>query len=140
MSLETEVAKHSASVQSNSYSMSVGELIAMYKDNELDLHPEFQRFFRWTPEQKSRFIESLLLGFPVPPIFVAERDDQKWDVIDGLQRLSTILEVAGELKGKDNKRMLPLILGRTYYLPSLEGEKWEDKNTAPHRFVWNGRV
>ncbi len=108
--------------------MSVGELIAMYRDNELGLHPEFQRFYRWTPEQKSRLIESLLLGIPIPPIFVAEKSDSKWEVIDGLQRLSTILEVTGELRDADGKLKPQLQLTRTKYLRDLEGRKWNDED------------
>jgi len=50
--------------------MSVGELLNIYRDGDLDIHPEFQRFFRWSAAQKSRFIESLLLGIPIPSIFV----------------------------------------------------------------------
>lgn len=129
MSLEKQIETHAATVKTNSYSMSVGELTTMYKENELDLHPAFQRFFRWTDEQKSRFIESLLLGIPIPPIFVLEKTSSKWDVIDGLQRLSTILELMGELKDEKDQLKKPLILTRTHYLPDLEGRRWasEDK-------------
>jgi hypothetical protein len=130
MPLEEEILKHSAKVSSTSYSMSVGELIAMYRDKELDLHPEFQRFFRWTPEQKSRLVESLLLGIPIPPIFVSERADSKWDVIDGLQRLSTILELMGELRGPGDERRPALTLTRTKYLRNLDGLRWEDENNS----------
>ena len=55
--------------------MSIGEIISLYKENEMDIHPEFQRFFRWTIEQKSRLIESILLGIPIPSVFVAQRED-----------------------------------------------------------------
>ena len=124
MSLETQILENSASVNTVSYSMSVSEMITMYKDNELNLHPEFQRFFRWTPEQKSRLVESLLLGIPVPPIFVSEREDAKWDVIDGLQRLSTILELVGELRNENGELRPALQLSKTHYLPALDGMKW----------------
>ncbi|MGK4001089.1 DUF262 domain-containing protein [Sorangium sp. So ce1036] len=124
MSLSQEIDKHAAVVSTSSYSMSVGEMISMYRDGELDLHPEFQRFFRWTPEQKSRFIESLLLSIPIPPIFVAERGDSKWDVIDGLQRLSTILELLGELRNEDGTIKPALKLTKTRYLPSLADKEW----------------
>jgi hypothetical protein len=124
MSLTEQINKNSATVKTQSYSMSLGEMAAMYQANELELHPEFQRFFRWTPEQKSRLIESILLGIPVPPIFVAERSDAKWDVIDGLQRLSTILELMGELRGEDGNKKEPLQLTKTYYLPALEEMYW----------------
>ncbi|MBE9110609.1 DUF262 domain-containing protein [Nodosilinea sp. LEGE 07298] len=108
--------------------MSVGELLSMYRDDELDLHPEFQRFFRWNIEQKSKFIESLLLGIPVPPIFVSEQPNSRWDVIDGLQRLSTIFEVMGELKDETNGIKDQITLTRTRYLPSLEGKQWESED------------
>jgi hypothetical protein len=128
MSLEGEISNYAAKVSTDSYSMSVGELMSMYKDGELDLHPEFQRFFRWSIEQKSKFIESLLLGIPVPPIFVSERPNSRWDVIDGLQRLSTIFEIMGELKDEKNEVKDQITLTRTRYLPSLEGKQWESED------------
>lgn len=131
MTLEQEIEKHAAVVSTESYSMSIGEMISMYRDNELDLHPEFQRTFRWTPEQKSRFVESLLLGIPIPPVFVSQRGDSKWDVIDGLQRLSTILELLGELKNESGALLPALTLTRTKYLPSLDGKTWGTEG-KPH--------
>jgi hypothetical protein len=128
MTLEDQIKKHSRDVQTESYSMSVSELISMYKDGELELHPAFQRFFRWTPEQKSRLIESLLLGIPIPAIFVSEREDSKWDVIDGLQRISSILEVVGELKDENGHDREMLQLTKTNYLPDLEGRFWEHED------------
>lgn len=128
MNLDEQIQENAASVQTVSYSMSVSELVAMYRDNELDLHPEFQRFFRWSLEQKSRLIESLLLGIPIPPIFVSERDDAKWDVIDGLQRISTIFELMGELKDENGDFFPQLTLTRTDYLDKLEGACWHHEN------------
>ena len=128
MSLSQQIEDHSRNVQTQSYSMSVSEIVSMYKDGELELHPEFQRFFRWTREQKSRLIESLILGIPVPPIFVSERTNGKWDVIDGLQRLSTVLELMGELKDDQDQLIEPLQLTRTHYLPDLEGCVWNSDN------------
>ncbi len=128
MNVEEEIEKHSAVVSTQSYSMSVGEMVYMYRDGELDLHPDFQRFFRWTPEQKSRLIESLLIGIPIPPIFVSEGKDSKWDVIDGLQRMSTFVELLGELRDEDDKLKEALVLTRTRYLPGLEGKRWDSDN------------
>lgn len=129
MSLEDQIAGYSAKVSTDSYSMSVSELSSMYKDNELDLHPEFQRFFRWTIEQKSKLVESLLLGIPIPPVFVSERPNSRWDVIDGLQRLSTIFELMGYLRDEENQKKEKLQLVRTRYLPSLEGKQWESDDS-----------
>ena len=68
------------------------------------------------------------MGIPIPSIFVSQREDGVWDVIDGLQRLSTILEFVGELRKEDGRKLPPLVLKKTKYLPSLEGKKWEDED------------
>lgn len=127
MSLDQEIEARRAEIHSDGYSMSIGELISLYRENELDIHPEFQRFFRWSDDQKSRLIESILLGIPLPSIFVSQRMDGVWDVIDGLQRLSTIFQLVGELKDEDGSILPPLTLRETKYLPSLGGKRWEDE-------------
>ncbi len=126
MSLQEEIDLKVKEISTDGYPMSIGEIISLYKDGEIDIHPEFQRFYRWTSEQKSRLIESILLGIPIPSIFVAQREDGVWDVIDGLQRLSTILEFVGELKNENEEKMSPLKPIGTTYLPSLAGKLWED--------------
>ncbi len=125
MSLTEEIANRRRAINTDGYSMSIGELMNLYRDDELDIHPEFQRFFRWSDEQKSRLIESLLLGIPIPSIFVHQRQDGVWDVIDGLQRLSTIFQLVGILKDEEGDLVDPLILRGTRYLPSLENKRWE---------------
>lgn len=50
----------------------------------------FQRGFVWSKKQMDRFIESLLLGYPVPSIFLVNQEDQRLLVLDGQQRLSTL--------------------------------------------------
>ena len=105
--------------------MSVGELISMYESDELNIRPQFQRFFRWTEYQRSRLIESLLLKIPIPSIFVSQRSDGVWDVIDGQQRLSTIFQLVGVLKDEDGKRLDPLKMTGTKFLPSLADKTWD---------------
>ena len=92
MSLPAEIETAKRYVKTDAYQMSIGEVINLYKDGELIIDPIFQRLFRWEPYQKARLIESILLGIPLPPIFVYERPDGTWELVDGLQRLSTILE------------------------------------------------
>ena len=85
--------------------MSYGEIINMYQSGDLIISPEFQRLFRWKNFQKTRFIESILLGIPIPPIFVAEDKEGKWELVDGLQRyqlyyhfldyLKTVIKIIG---------------------------------------------
>ncbi len=127
MSLQEEIDKTRQEIKTDSYSMSIGELISLYEQGEIDIHPDFQRFFRWSNYQKSTFIESILLGIPIPPIFVSQRDDGIWDVVDGLQRLSTIYEFVGILNqnGTDEHQAF-VALESTTYLPSLKGKKWND--------------
>lgn len=125
MSLQAEIDTHRKEIRTDSYPMSFGELVNLYKDGELDLHPEFQRVYRWSLTQKSRWIESILLGIPLPSIFVVQREDGVWDVIDGLQRMSSVLEFMGELKDENQKKLPSLILEPTKYLPSLGGKSWK---------------
>ena len=126
MGLDQEIKERRTEIRSDGYPMSIGELINLYRDGELDIHPEFQRFFRWSDEQKSRLVESILLGIPIPSIFVSQREDGVWDVIDGLQRLSTIFQLVGVLEDECGELVEPLTLKKTNYLPSLEGKTWKD--------------
>jgi hypothetical protein len=126
MSLQQEIDKVRGEIRTDGYSVSIGEWMSIYEKNELDIHPEFQRFFRWSPKQKSRLIESIFLGIPIPQVFVAQRPDGVWDVVDGLQRLSTLLEFAGVLRDENGELLPPLTLEATKYLPSLAGRRWED--------------
>ena len=128
MSLQKEINKTRSEIRTDSYPMSIGELASLYANNEIDIHPEFQRFYRWTSYQKSRLIESIILGIPIPQIFVAQRKDGVWDVVDGLQRLATIFHFMGILKNENNELITPLVLEKTKYLPSLEAKKWDDKD------------
>lgn len=125
MSLEKEISARSKEIHTDGYPMSIGEVLSLYRDGDIDIHPEFQRIFRWDDDQKSRLIESILLGIPIPSIFVSQRDDGVWDVIDGVQRLSTIFEFVGAYRDHENALRSPTTLRATEYLPSLAGYRWE---------------
>lgn len=129
MSLKEEIEERRREIKTDGYSMSIGEIVSMYRDGDIDIHPEFQRIYRWTDEQKSRLVESILLGIPVPTIFVSQREDGVWDVIDGVQRLCTILEFVGIYRDEDDRQMPPLRLMQTEYLPSLEGHAYGQEDT-----------
>src|SRR5271167_2728238 len=120
-----EINKAQRLVRTDAYQMSIGEIVSMYDSDEIIVDPEFQRLCRWNISQKSRLIESLLLGIPLPSIFVFEKEDGKWELIDGLQRMSTILEFMGQLKSPDGGKVPPSILEGTKYLPSLHSVVWE---------------
>lgn len=128
--LQEQIDKHRKDIRTDSYEMSIGEWISLYENGEIDIHPEFQRYFRWTAYQKSTLVESILLGIPVPEIFVSQRNDGVWDVVDGLQRLSTIYELVGILKDENQQIRDPFLLEKTKYLPSLEGKAWKSDSPA----------
>ena len=128
MTLSAEIEARRREIRTDGYAMSIGEWVSLYEKGELDIHPEFQRFYRWSDTQKTNLIESILLGIPLPPIFVSQRSDGVWDVVDGLQRLSTIFQLLGILKDEKQKPVAPLVLQGTKYLPSLRDMKWQDQN------------
>ncbi|WP_433388451.1 DUF262 domain-containing protein [Micromonospora sp. KLBMP9576] len=125
-SLQEEIEEGRSTVKADALSMSIGELVNLYKSRELVIRPEYQRLFRWPLEKKSRLIESILLGIPLPSIFVMQRHDGIWEVIDGLQRISTILEFMGELIDETTGEAFPASsLTATKYLRSLAGMTFE---------------
>jgi len=125
MSLITEIETARQKIITDDYPMSLGELTNIFKENELKIAPSFQRLFRWSNAQKSAFFESLLIGIPIPPIFVFELDDGTWELIDGLQRTSTLMEFQGLLCDDDGNLLPPSVLSSTEYLPSLKGCVWD---------------
>ncbi|WP_137825232.1 DUF262 domain-containing protein [Brevibacterium sp. 2SA] len=127
--LYDRVVDRAREIRTDAYSMSIGEVISLYRDGDIEIHPEFQRIFRWEVSQRSRLIESILLGIPIPTIFVAQREDGVWDVIDGVQRLSTILEFVGEYQNEEGERQPPSVLRGGEYLQELEGVGWNESAT-----------
>lgn len=116
-----EIEEKRTSFKTDSYAMSIGELVSLYDKEEIIIRPEYQRLFRWTHGQKVKLIESIILGIPIPTIFVYQDENGIWELVDGLQRVSSILQLFGELKDSE-----PLTLEGTKYIPSLEGFKWEN--------------
>lgn len=132
-----EIIKKRKQVLVDQMRMSVGELMSLYENDEINLSPDYQRLFRWSDDQQSDFIESILLGYPVPPIFVYQDDKGKWDVVDGVQRLSTIYRFTGLLdkkendkdkneKSEDKNKHFELMSGRV--LKNIEGLSWNGDN------------
>lgn len=131
----SEVEEARKEIKTDQLQMSVGELLNLYKEKELKLNPTYQRLFRWKDEDKTRFIESLILGIPVPPIFVAQSDEGIWDIVDGLQRISTILQLTGDLEGSES-----LTLTSCNYIPSIEGNTWETLPSTITRVIKRSRL
>ncbi|MFI3156820.1 MAG: DUF262 domain-containing protein [Methylococcaceae bacterium] len=80
-------------------------------DKELDLAPEFQRSFVWNIKQQIRLIETILLGIPLPAFYFNQDKDGAQQVIDGVQRLTTIKRFMSdqlELKEEHLEYLSPL--------------------------------
>jgi hypothetical protein len=123
--LRDEIENAKRTVNTDTVSITIGEVQNMYNSNELNISPDFQRLFRWEDKRKSNFIESILVGIPIPSVFVFENDNGTWDLIDGLQRISTILEFMGVLRDPESDELRRSKLVSTRYLPSLEGVTWK---------------
>lgn len=102
--ITAELNDQKRKVDFNSYDMSVKELISMVNDNIIDIAPEYQRQFRWDDERQSALIESIFLGIPVPSLFMATNNDGTWEVIDGVQRLSSIINFAADVISSARKK------------------------------------
>lgn len=69
---------------------SLREVVDQISDGDIDLSPDYQRDYVWKPKQRTRLIESLLLGIPLPAFYFNQSDSGSYQVVDGVQRLSTI--------------------------------------------------
>lgn len=110
-------------VRTKSLDVSFNELMDMFNNGELIIDPDYQRLFRWSEGNQSRFIESLLLELPVPPIFVIERDEGVYELIDGLQRVSSYFHFRGKhpARRSDNGEESSLVLTDCDIVPELNG-------------------
>lgn len=82
--------------------LSFREIVSMYDDGDL-IKPELQRKYVWNKLEASRFIDSILLGLPVPSIFLAKENDETKLIVDGYQRIMTVYDYMKGFFSKDNK-------------------------------------
>lgn len=129
MGLEGEIAEAARRVSTESITMSIGELSNYYINKDIMINPEFQRAFRWKIDKKSNFIESVLLSIPIPSVFFFENEDGTWELVDGLQRLSTLFEFMGILQDHSSGDLYPpTALQSSKYLKGLHNAVWEKNN------------
>ncbi|WP_320202359.1 DUF262 domain-containing protein [Agrobacterium rosae] len=119
-------SKLESEITTDAVDFSFGELLNLHRDEEIIIRPEYQRLFRWSNEQRSRLIESVLLRLPIPPIFLVENDDNVLELIDGLQRTSSVLQFL------DHKAIgePELLLSGCDILPTLNGVTFNDLSTS----------
>jgi len=93
---------------------SIFELMRKYDDGRLIINPDFQRNLVWKPDQKSKFIESVILNFPLPPFYVNETREGKYIVVDGLQRTTTLYEFLHDKFKLEGLEALPKLNGNNF--------------------------
>ena len=101
--------------------LSFREIISMYEEDEL-VKPELQRKYVWDKVEASRFIESILMGLPVPSVFFAQSGSQKL-IVDGYQRIMTVYDYVRGVFTTD---------GKNFRLSNSEkiNERWRNKAFA----------
>ena len=99
-----------------SKTMSLDNIIKRIRESEIDMAPDFQRKGNlWTPDKQSRLIESMLIKLPLPAFYFDGTEDERWLVVDGLQRLSAIKNfVVDETLRLQGLEFLDNISGRTF--------------------------
>ncbi len=97
---------------------SLSNVIERLRNNEIDMNTEFQRHADlWELSKMSKFIESILIRFPIPAFFFDASDDNNWLIVDGLQRLSSIKKFVIDKKLK---------LKGLEYLTDFEGHNYDE--------------
>lgn len=119
--------------------LSLRELITMYDEGEL-IKPELQRRYVWDKKMASKFIESVLMGLPVPSIFLANYEGKQL-IIDGYQRIMTVYDYVSKGFFSNEKQPFKLMCKS----PKWEGKIFEElsieeqrriKGTTIHTFVF----
>ena len=101
------------------------EIVGQIDEGEIDLSPDFQREYVWRARQRTRLIESILLGIPLPAFYFNQSEAGAYQVVDGVQRLSTIsLFMRGE------HRLSSIDLE---YLSDLHDKTYDQLDTAAVR-------
>lgn len=134
--LQSQLNEQKRKVDFNTYDMSIKELVSMISDDIINISPDYQRQFRWDAERQSLLIESLFLGIPVPSLFMATNSDGTWEVIDGVQRLSSVVNFVANTDAPVRKKIgkkTPLTLVNLGKLTEFEGKSFNDLTLSLQR-------
>ena len=101
---------------------SISTIMELIKDKDLEISPNFQRHFVWDKTRQSKLIESILLGLPLPSIYLSQYSDGRLTIVDGLQRITTIQNFMND----------DLVLCNMEYFKDCNGKKYSElKDVLP---------
>ena len=78
LAMQQQLSTNRMEVSFDSYDLAVRQLVDMFQENTLQISPEYQRHFVWDSTRQSQLVESILLGIPVPSLFMATNKDFWW--------------------------------------------------------------
>lgn len=128
MTIQDQLDKNRKTVSFDNYDITVRQLYSMISEKQIALQPEYQRHFVWDETRQSQLIESIFLGIPVPNLFMATNRDSTWEVVDGLQRLTTIVNFIGddETRVRTNSKSIKLKLTGLEKMTSMNSSFFDD--------------
>ena len=124
--LDLQLKEQRRTVDFDTFDIQLQELLRMLEDGEIWVAPAYQRKFRWDDKRCSQLIESILLGIPIPSLMMATNSDSSWEVVDGVQRLSSVAKFAGSEKLRDKLKVgEALVLSDLQKLKEFEGMNYD---------------
>jgi uncharacterized protein with ParB-like and HNH nuclease domain len=123
-----------------SVGLTVGYTVQMLRDGEIYI-PEYQRHIVWSDKKRMRLIETVLLGLPISEFFAVKIDEEKWELLDGVQRLSTLdAFLNNNIQLKNLERLSKCNGFRFSDLSPLEQGKFESRGTRIVLLLENVRL
>lgn len=126
--IASELKQQRRTVGFDTYDITAKQLLDMVAEGQIQVAPDYQRHFVWKSDRESALIESVFLGIPIPSLFMATNDDSSWECIDGLQRITTLVNfVRPQFRsGIEDISTHELKISGLEKIPSLNGKKFCD--------------
>lgn len=135
--LSKQISDNRKKFRVDHFDIVVYEYINRYNNKNIILDPPYQRKFRWDIKTQSALIESILIGIPLPPIFAFSNDNFDWEIIDGLQRTTTLINFLTDKK--DSQGNFFKFQG-CEILTELNGKSLKDLPDAIRNSINNARL
>lgn len=130
INLENDLEMAKKYVKTDSYPMSINEIISLYEKDKIIVRPLNKEYSKWTIDKKSKLIESVFIGFPLPSFFMTQDEHGIWEVLYGIERLYTIFDFIGILKDQnkiqDSYENFHYLSDDLFYLKNFSRKGWND--------------